>query len=164
MNSSARLRAAVETAVREALVKAFSAVPASALPPTSPETAAAAAAVADALAEWHEHDLAAGEADLTERLAARHGPEFLRHPQVMDAIDWTLTADRGAHAAARTVFERDLADAFAASEQEREGRVDAILEAERGRVRARARTRVARATQGLLAAVRLPDEALEPLV
>jgi hypothetical protein len=54
---------------------------------------------------------------------------------------------------------RDLAEAISAPVAEREGRANAVLEAERARVRARAGTRVARATCGLLAALRLPRRA-----
>jgi hypothetical protein len=130
-------------------------------PQTSPESAAAA--VVDELAVTHEHDLAAGENDLRERLAAKHGPDFLHHPAVMNAIDWVAHQDRGAHGVARHVLERDLAEVFAGPVVGREQRVRALLDGERERMKGRARTRVARATQAILASVPTvdPDAPLE---
>jgi hypothetical protein len=165
-------RAVLEAAVSDAVVRAVEAgmnaaldglvAPAPASEPTvAPEDAAAA--VLDELAVAHEHDLAAGEADVLERLAARLSPEVVADPRAIDAVEWVLHADRGAHAAARGVLARDLTEAFAAPGTERPRRVSALLDGERARMKARAGTRVARATRNLLAAVRLPDEALGPL-
>jgi hypothetical protein len=121
---------------------------------------AAAAAVVAELAAAHEHDLAQGEADLNERLAARFGPDFLHHAHVMVEIDHTMDQDRGAHSLAQMILERDLTDAMAAPAAEREPRVQALLDAERERLRSRGRTRVARVTRQLLAASGLADDAV----
>jgi hypothetical protein len=157
-------RAVLEAAFgAEALAPAVQAGVRAALGQGAPESSpdAAAADVVDRLAEWHEVELAAGERDVSERLAARFSPEILHHPHVLSAIDDVLDADRGAHAVARVVAGRDLAGAFAAPSGERQGRVEGVLEAERGRVRDRGQTRVARAVRQVLASVRLPDEALD---
>jgi hypothetical protein len=151
--------AATETAVNEALDARYGHSKGGPAPAVSPE--AAAAEVVDRLAVAHAHEVSAGEQDVTERLAARFGPEVVRDPRVMDAVDWVVRSDRGAHAAARVVVGRDLAEAYSAPAHEREGRAVKVLEAESARVRARAGTRMARATQSVLAAVRLPDEALD---
>jgi hypothetical protein len=126
-----------------------------------PSPVEAAVDVVEALAVAHEHDLAAGEADLQERLQARFGPQVLHDPRMLDCIDWTLQGDRAAHEVARSVVGRDLVEAFSAPTAERQDRANKVLEAERARVRARAATRMARATRGVLAALRPPDEALD---
>jgi hypothetical protein len=146
----------VSVAVREAL-----GLPAEAVVPVSPEDAAAA--VVDELHVLHEHDLADGHSDTHERVAAKFGPAILHDPRALIAIDDVLHADGMAHEVARDVVGRDLLEAFSGPAGERERRVAEILERERARVQARARTRAARATRNLLAAVRLPDAALEPL-
>jgi hypothetical protein len=126
---------------------------------SSPE--GAAADVVDRLAEYHARELTAGEQDLSERLAARFGPSVLHHAATLNAVDWVMHQDRGGHAVARGVVGRDLAEAFAAPAAEREPRVGAVLDGERARMRARAGTRVARATREVLAALRLPDAGVE---
>ncbi len=132
-------------------------------PERVPTPSEAAADVVDQLAVAHEHDLAAGEVDLSDRLAARFGPQVLHDPRMLVAVDSVIGTDRDAHAVARDVVHRDLSEAFSQPAGRREQAVDAVVEAERARVRARAGTRVARATRGVLASLRLPDDAYEPV-
>jgi hypothetical protein len=154
----------VDLSVREAVeaaVRGVAGLPAAVPSAAVPSPADAAAAVVDHLAVAHELDLAAGERDIGERLTARLGPDVLHDPRVLVAIDYVLHADRGAHAAARGVVARGLAEAFAAPAGEREARVNGVLEADRERVKQRAGTRMARAVRGMVAAERLQDSALE---
>jgi hypothetical protein len=162
------LEAAVSDAVGVAVEAGVNAALDGMLGPASPTAPVvsptdAAAAVLEELAVAHEHDLAAGEADVLERLSGRLSPEVVADPRAIEAVEWVLHADRGAHAVARNVLAGDLVDAFAGPVSERPRRVRALLDGERARMKARAGTRVARATRNLLAAVRLPDGALGPL-
>lgn len=140
------------TAVQEAVSARFP-VPSAGSASVSPE--GAAAAIVERLEAAHELDLGVGDLDTRERLAAKFGPSILEHGETLSAVDAVLEADRGAHAVARHVLQRDLEEAFALPESEREERVRAVLDAERKRVKARAGTRAARATRILLESVRL---------
>lgn len=146
--------------VRVAVCEALGVAPAAVEPAPSPR--AAAAAVVDELAGFHDAELASGEVDLSERMQALFGPDVVHRPEALVAIDSVLSNDGGAHAVARDVAHRDLSEAFAHPvAAEREQRVSAILQAERQRVSARAGTRVARARQRLLSALKLPEEAYD---
>jgi hypothetical protein len=90
MQASERLRLSV--------LETLGAAP-TAEPVLTPEDAAAD--VVDRLAVAHEHELAAGEADLAERLGARFGADVMHQAEALIAVDHVMSADRGAHELAR---------------------------------------------------------------
>lgn len=86
--------------------------------------------ILEAVDEFHQADLARGEARLS-------GGGVLESPATGEAIVWVLRQDRGHHALAREVIAAEVAKALRLSEPERRARVHEILETERHRLRAR---------------------------
>jgi hypothetical protein len=146
---------AIEEAVSVAVDGALGIEPAR----TTPDEAAAA--ILEAVAGFHEADLEGADRDLPGQLDERLGGGLRDEPEVLQAADDVVQADRGAHAAALTVLGGQLREALALPGSRRKQRVDELLSAERGRLEQFERSRVRRAMGNLKAAITLPDEALD---
>lgn len=127
------------------------------------EAEAAAAEIAERVACIHERDLAGDFADLPERVGGFLG--VLESPEaeagLLMAAEQVERRDRAMNAIALERFRRDLTDAYCAPVSERQERAQGVVEAERERLVGQQRARVGRAAEYLLAAVRLPDVALD---
>jgi hypothetical protein len=139
------LDAAIEEAVSDAVDRRFGLAP----EPTTPD--AAAADILEAVASFHANDLTHAEEALPAALAARLGGDVSDVPEVMVAIEEVLRSDQGANVAALHLLEAGVRAAVRLPRGARDRKVDALLDAERDRLKSREASRLPRLVGNLKA-------------